>query len=982
MEYNTAQLAYLNKIVSSSNKTPIVEDETAAQARSDAGGSTSKFNDLTSSENNLEQPIYNDKQLEYLSKINNSSNKQTSKTKKSNYNSKQLAYLDSFNLSNKVEGSNKSSDNIREGFLDNLSAPGAAIRSTIISSLEGQGLKATKENMIAAWNTTDETSSFMDAMANNFDKIRIAPEGTYNPLITEFAKSPRLSAAATVVFGGIGDLVVDPLNLLFGAGVLTKTTKAGRKILSVVDERKAKKIIQKINTRADELVDTKNMNPSSATQKAFLEQDVHHSLLAESLGVKSSRDVSGKNNILPGYKEATKSKYIPYKDKTALQRKTDKFFQGAIVAKDFIAKPFGYIDDAIKPVLTRIKTISIVAGKALEKFEYANNLGVLSDIKKVSPWLKEFKKLKPVIKTQLTKALNNSDMEKVEALMRNNREGMFEEYTSNVKPFLDARYAEIKSTNKDLEYLPDYFPRVVKFNDRQKVINSFDEEAKNGINALIKQKEKSTGGTLSAEEWDDAINKWFNGNKIDIKKINPKKPISSEKQRVINELDDISIESYELGDAALIRYIKDTNHAIHRRKFFAGFNSKITGADSVEDSIANITRQEVNAGNMSIDDLDELKDLLRARFIGGEKPINKHISNFKAFGYAVTIGNPFSAITQLGDLGTSAYTQGIVNTTLAVAKNLTRSNKLKMDDYGVDLMAELGNLNSSSKFLNNVFKYSGFKAADKLGKSTIVNASLLKWSSMGNAGAFGSKIRSSKRLESDLRTKFKGTFDENRINKLIDDFKDYGKSKGKGAVTNDMMFVTFTDLLDVQPIVMSSMPKLYLNNPNLRILWQLKTFMLKQVDLVRETSVKKIKQGNVVEGMADLARYGVLVSSANTGSDVLKKSVDGWISGEDTLENYLDQYPNLAVLAASNLFKVFGVSNYTAKQLSNGQLKDVLIDQVTPPSVAIGADALEATADLITEQDTDNLVKMIRNIPIVGKMLEGFLTRTGVVDRT
>ena len=919
--------------------------------------------------------IFNAKQLEFMSKNSNNSNELTSKTNK--FNSKQLAFI-----KNNSPDSYASSDNIREGFLDNLSAPGAAIRSTIISSLEGQGLKATKENMIAAWNTTDETSSFMDAMANNFDKIRIAPEGTYNPLITEFAKSPRLSAAATVVFGGIGDLVVDPLNLLFGAGVLTKTTKAGRKILSVVDERKAKKIIQKINTRADELVDTKNMNPSSATQKAFLEQDVYHSLLAESLGVKSSRDVSGKYNILPGYKEATKSKYIPYKDKTALQRKTDKFFQGAIVAKDFIAKPFGYIDDAIKPVLTRIKTISIVAGKALEKFEYAINLGVRSDIKKVSPWLKEFKKLKPVIKTQLTKALNNSDMEKVEALMRNNREGMFEEYTSNVKPFLDARYAEIKSTNKDLEYLPDYFPRVVKFNDRQKVINSFDEEAKNGINALIKQKEKSTGGTLSAEEWDDAINKWFNGNKIDIKKINPKKPISSEKQRVINELDDISIESYELGDAALIRYIKDTNHAIHRRKFFAGFNSKITGADSVEDSIANITRQEVNAGNMSIDDLDELKDLLRARFIGGEKPINKHISNFKAFGYAVTIGNPFSAITQLGDLGTSAYTQGIVNTTLAVAKNLTRSNKLKMDDYGVDLMAELGNLNSSSKFLNNVFKYSGFKAADKLGKSTIVNASLLKWSSMGNAGAFGSKIRSSKRLESDLRTKFKGTFDENRINKLIDDFKDYGKSKGKGAVTNDMMFVTFTDLLDVQPIVMSSMPKLYLNNPNLRILWQLKTFMLKQVDLVRETSVKKIKQGNVVEGMADLARYGVLVSSANTGSDVLKKSVDGWISGEDTLENYLDQYPNLAVLAASNLFKVFGVSNYTAKQLSNGQLKDVLIDQVTPPSVAIGADALEATADLITEQDTDNLVKMIRNIPIVGKMLEVFLTRTGVVDRT
>ena len=211
----------------------VEEAETAAQERSDAGGSTSKFNDLTSSDSKPKQMIFNAKQLEFMSKNSNNSNELTSKTNK--FNSKQLAFI-----KNNSPDSYASSDNIREGFLDNLSAPGAAIRSTIISSLEGQGLEATKENMIAAWNTTDETSSFMDAMANNFDKIRIAPEGTYNPLITEFAKSPRLSAAATVVFGGIGDLVVDPLNLLFGAGLLTKTTKAGRKILSVVDERKAK----------------------------------------------------------------------------------------------------------------------------------------------------------------------------------------------------------------------------------------------------------------------------------------------------------------------------------------------------------------------------------------------------------------------------------------------------------------------------------------------------------------------------------------------------------------------------------------------------------------------------------------------------------------------------------------------------------------------------------------------------------------------
>ena len=74
-----------------------------------------------------------------------------------------------------------------------------------------------------------------------------------------------------------------------------------------------------------------------------------------------------------------------------------------------------------------------------------------------------------------------------------------------------------------------------------------------------------------------------------------------------------------------------------------------------------------------------------------------------------------------------------------------------------------------------------------------------------------------------------------------------------------MRYVVFSDLIDAQPVVQSAMPQAYLNNPNARIMWQLKTFALKQLDLVRQRAFKRIKQGDVLGGTAELVRYGAIV---------------------------------------------------------------------------------------------------------------------------
>ena len=256
----------------------------------------------------------------------------------------------------------------------------------------------------------------------------------------------------------------------------------------------------------------------------------------------------------------------------------------------------------------------------------------------------------------------------------------------------------------------------------------------------------------------------------------------------------------------------------------------------------------------------------------------------KNIGYLTTIANPYSAMIQFGDLGAPAHTQGIINTVTAMARNLKGGKKISYEkEFGQKLMAEMAsskpqgklnikNIRSSGDVLDVAMSLSQFKRVDMFGKDVVMNAALNKWKNIGSnkikVGKEWKYVGKSKALQAEFRSKYRNSFTESEMDKVISDFSNMKIYPNSAQVTGDMKYVLFTELMDVQPITMSQMPVAYLNATAktgntytgwTRLLYQLKTFTLKQMDIVRTRALHKIAHGKVVEGTAELAMYGLIL---------------------------------------------------------------------------------------------------------------------------
>jgi hypothetical protein len=854
------------------------------------------------------------------------------------------------------------------GILEAIAMPGEAIRAGIISTLEGQGIEATKENIKAAWSTQDPRvkDSFMQLINEQFDKVRLAPEGTYNPVLTALAKNAEGSALVTVGLGLTADIIADPISWIGGiigttgkvGGAIFKNTPAGRKLR----QKKASKIEKKIKDKQAELVAREGMDVKEAGILAYMQKTPYHGLLDDVLDIKTAGQVRPALN-----KSQLRKRYEASKPTSTLGKLTDEGFRSIGKLNEKLFRGSAGIDKAIQPILSRMDELNAKVGNGLREFEFTFSGNLHTDLQAVKTWITQFRKLPKDARLQLTKHLNNQDFTKAFTIM-GRVEGMADEFSRAVSPLLKQRGLSLARTNADLTLLNKFYPRSVK--DRDGLVKALGIDDSDDFHRIIYDDMLKKGRKLTPTETADAINRSIR--KPSIETITKK--IGAESKRKIDKLDDGLMTYYDEADTAILSYLRDVNHAVSRREFFGKFAKGVDDIDGIETSIGALIREERKAGRLANRDVKTVEEILKARFIGGEKGANALISGAKSAGYMMTLGNPFSAMTQLGDLGTSAFLHGIINTAVQSVKGLLGKRKINFEDFGLDLMAELADVSKSQKHLASIFKWSGFRAVDVFGKNVNINASLAKWSKVGKSGkdpVKWYKYDSGKlSLEKQLRNKYKNSFDEARLDTLVDDFRNYGQGTYvngklvKGQITEDMRYVVFSDLIDAQPVVQSAMPQAYLNNPNARIMWQLKTFALKQLDLVRQRAFKRIKQGDVLGGTAELVRYGAIVGGANTGSEALKMSVRDWINGGDKLKEMLDNdeggYPALIV---ANTLKVFGMNSVLRDKVTSGYWEGAAADLAIPPVLSTGGDVFSA----ITGQA--EIWKGVRQIPIAGKVL-------------
>jgi len=161
------------------------------------------------------------------------------------------------------------------------------------------------------------------------------------------------------------------------------------------------------------------------------------------------------------------------------------------------------------------------------------------------------------------------------------------------------------------------------------------------------------------------------------------------------------------------------------------------------------------------------------------------------------------------------------------------------------------------------------------------------------------------------------------------------------------------------------MPQGYLNNPDLRLVYSLKTFTLKQIDVVRKKVIQQYKKGNKKEAFKNAALLAGYLSIMNTGTKTVKDLITGRDVDPDRLGTDL----------VFGLLGVYGMNEYNVERLAqDGDIISAAGRIVAPPLNML--EALYGIPYELYKQHTDEfgmydakLEKYMRDIPGVGPFL-------------
>ena len=612
------------------------------------------------------------------------------------------------------------------------------------------------------------------------------------------------------------------------------------------------------------------------------------------------------------------------------QARAEKIIEDELALDSAIAKgKSGVISKLFVSIHDRVKDISPAIAGRLRKFEARLHINTAQKLKRVEPFIKMLKEMKS---PEFNKYLANGEWKAAKGIMKSR--GYNTQILDDVIDLLKTTHKELQEAGREnLGEIVNYFPRLVK--DLGGLKNALGSKERSRLNKALEEVAKSRNKSVSKltiEEEAEAIDKFMRGVSY-FKKGGPRYT----KKRQLERLDDRLLQYYHNPEEALAMYIRNTVSDIERRKFF-GQASKNTdqGLFNVEDSIGNyIARESRKLGDK---DADILESLLNARFSGGEESMGKLFGGLRDAGYATTIANPISAITQIGDLANSGALFGLRNT----IKALFGKKNIKAVDLGIQrtITEDLVDPNWTSNALNKLFKLSGFNFVDRLGKETTINAALLKFQ----------KLAKTSKGREQLRRKYGEAFGD-EMDTIISDLQ-------KGDLTTPRIKeLAFSVISDVQPISRIEQPQLFNAHPTARLAYMLKSFTIKQWGVARNNVLKEWQQGNKATAVKNATLLASYLTVANTGAQIVKD----FFMGRDVDPASI---PDRAVWA---LLGVYGGNKYQMERFAQrGDIAGLVVNLIKPPAL----DMLNLPSKAYKEfQDDERAKTSIRSIPIVGPIL-------------
>mgnify|MGYP003649323899 CR=1 FL=1 len=603
------------------------------------------------------------------------------------------------------------------------------------------------------------------------------------------------------------------------------------------------------------------------------------------------------------------------------------------------AKPQGMLSKVFEPIQSRLEKISPTLAKALSRLEF----NIVYDLKKygdkVSPFLSSLSKLPKATYTQVWKNLNEGDFTQVNKLLADNP-AMQKQFVS-LQGALNNVYGELVDAGyTNMNRVIDYFPRMVK--DIEGLYKKLGITAKSDIEKslddLVKTRKKKDP-TYTLEDIDQVektqvINKYLSGK---TRPRNGQGQPGFTKARKLNEIPEELLQYYHKPEDALAYYLNSAVGKINKRKFF-GQSGVVEGGNrlDVSKSVGRLFEDAKLDPKME----GEVRTLLDARMNMGEVSPHKAVRMAKNLIYLGTIGNPMSAITQIGDLGASAFVTGNKN---AIAQ-LFDTNMIKLDDIGIEnIIAEISTTEGTSKLLNSVLKRTGFSKMDRVGKEQFINASFRK----------ARKMSESSKGRAKLKEEWGGVFG--------DEFDSFITDLQQGNKSPNVLYYTFHELSEVQPISLSQMPLAYLQNPNLRIAYALKSFTIKQIDLLKKKTIDLWRKGEKKQAVKNAVAYSLIYGGMNTGTDEVKKA----IMGRDNIK--LSEVPEAAGL---NVLKMFGASQYALDIAGQGRTGAALSSVVGIPTDVLFAPVDDLIRTINPNQESK--YKTLQYLPVFGPFIRNY----------
>lgn len=620
-----------------------------------------------------------------------------------------------------------------------------------------------------------------------------------------------------------------------------------------------------------------------------------------------------------------------YEENFRLQEESGLSMQPLVNAYESVKESISRIAE---PISTRLKQINPSLKNKMRRYEFDLKQRVLQDEKSVKPFLHGYEKLSDKDKSDLDLAFKNSDTEKIEEVLKKNK---LEKEFQAVKQTLNNLFSRAKDTGLDMGFIEEYFPRQVK--DVKGMLKFFQkDETWPEMQKAIKKKEESLGRKMKDEEKAEMLNTMLRG--YSGKGAKP----GNVKERVISRVTPILNQFYQDSPQALMNYIYKVNDFIEARRFFGkSAEGKEMSEKSLEDSIGAFVLDLLQSGDIKGEQAQDVSDILKARF--SPKGTGKYTSAIKNITYITTMGSVTSAITQIGDIAFSLYKNGFYKTGKAIAKTLTGQSDITKEDIGIERIAEeFSDKSKTAKALEFVFKMTGLNWMDRLGKETQINAAFDKYSEQAN--------KPTKKFTKQMDDIF-----GKEAEQVIQDLKSKTPS-------NNVKFLLFSELADVQPIALSEMPEKYLTSGNGRIFYMLKTYAIKQIDVFRnEVFIDMAK--HPAESIGKLIRLSALVIMANATADVIKDVVLGRpIQSNDDEEDYL------WTKIIDNIIRLFGLSKYSLYKFKKGGVWEGISSVILPP-IFSPVDQAARDIDKSLKEDGDfepQQAEIIQSVPLLGKL--------------